>query len=353
MFSRINGMQHLGVGVKDLDKTWKWYRKFFGLDIPFFNAEAPAPLMDIYTNNSTITKRAAMVYNLKGGCAMEIVQPTSFEASPAAFEVQLGDYGIVTGLLKTPDLQKSFSFFKDNGAKLLSDITKRPDGKDTFYVEDPNGLLFQVLQDNHWYSGYKHINGGVIGCTIGVSDMEQSFVLYKELLGFSKVIYDETGQFDDWANLPGGKHQFRRVLLSQPTDPLGNFGDITGPTTIELIQVLDREPRKIYENRIWGDAGFVHLGFDVRGMKKLGEQLAEKGYGFTCDTSDVLSMGESTKVHCTYIEDRDGTLIEMIEVYKIPLVEKWGLFLDVQKRHPDKSLPKMMIKAMKFARVKD
>ena len=32
-------------------------------------------------------------------------------------------------------------------------------------------------------------------------------------------------------------------------------------------------------------------------------------------------MGESTKVHCTYCEDPDGTLMEMIEVYKIPIIE--------------------------------
>ena len=64
---------------------------------------------------------------------------------------------------------------------------------------------------------------------------------------------------------------------------------------------------------MWGDIGFVHLGFDVRNMKALGETLAEAGFGFTCDTNEVLSMGESTKVHCTYVEDPDGTLIELIE----------------------------------------
>ena len=77
-----------------------------------------------------------------------------------------------------------------------------------------------------------------------------------------------------------------------------------------------RSPQKIYENRLWGDTGFVHLGFDVRNMKALGERLSTAGFGFTCDTKDVLSMGESTRVHCTYCEDPDGTLIEMIEVCK-------------------------------------
>ena len=63
-------------------------------------------------------------------------------------------------------------------------------------------------------------------------------------------------------------------------------------------------------------------------------------------------MGDSTKVHCTYIEDPDGTLIELIEVYKIPIIEKLGINLNVEKRHPSKPLPNIMLKALKFSRVK-
>ena len=45
-------------------------------------------------------------------------------------------------------------------------------------------------------------------------------------------------------------------------------------------------------------------------------------------------------------------LIEMIEVYKIPIIEKLGLYLNVEKRLPSQPLPNWMLKAMKFARVK-
>jgi hypothetical protein len=61
----------------------------------------------------------------------------------------------------------------------------------------------------------------------------------------------------------------------------------------------------------------------------------------------------NTKVHCTYIDDPDQTWIEMIEVYKVPIVEKWGLYLNVEKRSPSKPLPDLMLKALKFSRIKD
>ena len=54
-----------------------------------------------------------------------------------------------------------------------------------------------------------------------------------------------------------------------------------------------------------------------------------------------------------YCEDPDGTLIEMIEVYKIPIIEKLGLYLNVEKRAASQALPNWMLKALKFTRVKD
>ena len=87
-------------------------------------------------------------------------------------------------------------------------------------------------------------------------------------------------------------------------------------------------------------------------MLGLGEKLNSIGHGFTCDSSNGLHMGK-TRVHCTYVEDPNGTLIELIEVYKIPLIEKWGLFMDLQNRPPYKPIPKWMMKMSRFTRVKD
>lgn len=350
----IHGIQHLGVGVANHDQGWKWYRKFFGMNVPFFNAEAPAPLMDIYTKNKTITKRAAMVMNLKGGCAMEVVSPTSFQATKADVEFQLGDLGIFIGMIKSPDVQASYKFFKENGARLLSGIKKMPNGWETFYVYDLDDNIFQVIPGGEWYTNYNSNTGGTVGCSIGVADIEKAKTLYADVLGYDKVVYDESKVFSDWKFISGGDGQFRRVLLTQSNPSGGGFTKLSGTTYIELVQDLsERKPLKIYEGRLWGDVGFVHLGFDVRGMKELGVELEKKGFGFTCDTKNVLSMGDATKVHCTYIEDPDGTLIELIEVYKIPIIEKLGINLNVEKRPANKPLPDMMLKALKFARIKD
>ena len=109
------------------------------------------------------------------------------------------------------------------------------------------------------------------------------------ILGYDKVVYDSSEVFNDWSKLPGGEGKFRRVLLTQGNPSGGGFTKLSGDTYIELVQDLsERKPLKIYDGRLWGDIGFVHLGFDVRGMKELGEELDKVGFGFTCDTKNVF-----------------------------------------------------------------
>ncbi|UTW65029.1 VOC family protein [bacterium SCSIO 12643] len=354
MYKTINGIQHIGVGVPDHAESWKWYRQNFGMDICFFNGAAEAPLMQIYTRGDVINKQAAMISNLHGGCAMEIVTPISFKSSDAKFKYELGDLGIFSGIIKAPDLQFAHKKFTENSVNILGDIKKSPIGKESFFITDPNGLFFQITVGNNWFiQPKKGVTGGPVGVMIGVSDIDESLKLYADILGYDKVLMDEIGVFEDWKDIPGGHKKFRRVLLTQSNKPGGGFANLTGETFIELVQAFDYTPRKIFKDRIWGDKGFVHLGFDVRGMKDLGKDLAAKGFGFTCDTDDALTMGGSTQVHCTYIEDPDGILIELIEVFKIPIIEKLGIYLNVEKRNPQKPLPSFMLKAMRFSRVRD
>ncbi len=352
MYKRINGLQHIGVAVTDMDASLSFYRKFFGLDIPFFDSVQAAPLMDCYTRNHTITKRASMIMNLQGGCAIEVIRPTTFEPSPPKNPVQMGDLGIFITTVKCKDIKKIHACCVKEKAPFVSEIAQDPAGGETFYIKDLDGNIWQYVLGNQWYTTNDHLSGGVVSCSTGVSDIEKAKKLYCTLLGFDKVVYDKTGIFKDWKHLPSGTQNYRRVLLTQSEKQGGGFAKVTGKTYLELVQAMDRKPNFIFEDRIWGDTGFAHIGFDVKGMKALGQDLAYGGYPFTCDSNDALTMGK-TKVHCTYIQDDDRTLIEMIEVYKVPIIEKWGVFLNVEKRNPLNPLPDFMLKALRFSRVKD
>ena len=121
---------------------------------------------------------------------------------------------------------------------------------------------------------------------------------------------------------------------------------------IELIQALDRTPKKVFENRYWGDCGYIHLCFDALDLATLKTKMQAQGYKFTVDSESSFGM-ESAAGRFAYVEDPDGTLIEMVETHKLPILKKIGWFLDIQKRKHQKPLPDWMLKMMGLNRVKN
>jgi len=53
----------------------------------------------------------------------------------------------------------------------------------------------------------------------------------------------------------------------------------------------------------------------------------------------------------SYIEDPDGTLIEFVNTHKLPIMKKWGWYLNLRKRKKQKPLPDWMLKTLSFNRV--
>ena len=181
--------------------------------------------------------------------------------------------------------------------------------------------------------------------------MEKSINFYQKILGYDKVLYDAVGAFNDFAVLPGGNKEMRRVLLTHSETRKGAFSQLLGKTFIELVQVYNKPKRSIYENRLWGDLGFIHLCFDMVGIDSMREYCKANGHPFTVDSAQSFDMGEAAG-HFSYIEDPDGTLIEFVETHKIPVLKKIGWYLNLRKRQLDKPLPKWMLRALRFNRVK-
>ncbi|MCG8576895.1 MAG: VOC family protein [Flavobacteriales bacterium] len=351
----ISGIQQMGVGVPDVQKIWKWYREMFGTDVRIFEEAAEAPLMTRYTGDKVQSRTATLAVSMEGGGGFEIWQYTSRPTEKATFDILLGDLGLYSCRIKSKDIKATFEYHKSKGVKILGELAKTPAGEFNYFIEDPNGNIFNIVEEKRgWFKDTKHPakTGGVAGCLIGVSDIDKALKLYKDVLEYETIEYDETGTFDCFAGLPGGDKQYRRVLLTHKSERKGPFAKIFGPTRIELVQAIDREPRKIFENRFWGDWGFIHLCFDIQGMAQLKAECEAAGFPFTVDSGDTFDMGEAGG-HFSYIEDPDGTWIEFVETHKVPIMKKLGWYINLKKRNPEKSLPIWMLKAMGMNRVKD
>jgi catechol 2,3-dioxygenase-like lactoylglutathione lyase family enzyme len=352
----ISGIQQMGIGVKNVKEAWKWYIDHFGMDCRVFEDEAEAKLMLPYTGGKPRSRHAVLALNLQSGGGFEIWQYKGRVPQVINDEIRVGDLGIIACKIKVRNIQQTLADYKKQGVPVPEATSSDPSGKMTFFIKDPYNNIFQLVEATDWFSNEEKNTGGSYGAVIGVSDIEKALIVYSDILGYDEVIYDSTGIFDDLSMLPGGKGEFRRVLLGRSKPFAGPFSKVLGNSLIELISSNGEKGKRIYENRFWGDPGFIHLCFDMRGMDELKRFCEKKGFPFTVDSKasqdgNSFDMGEAAG-HFSYIEDPDGTLIEFVETHKMPILKKFGLFLDLRKRDPNKSLPDWMVKTLRFSRVK-
>lgn len=347
----VYGIQQIGVGVDDVERSFEWYAKNLGADVAVFDDNNVATYMAPYMGGEPHEKRAILAMNLQGGSGYEIWQYLDRKPSAPESPLQVGDLGINIAIIKSNDIQKSYERLKAKGVNIISPIKTEPDNYQSFYVKDPNDNILKIKAFNNWYQNYGHDMGGTYSCVIGVSDIDASMKLYADVLGYDVVVYDQSDSFADLSELPGGQERFRRVLLAHQPGRQGGFAKLLGDSQIELVQKLDSKPNKIFADRYWGDIGFIHLCFDVRHMKSLVQECADKGFPFQVLSDETFQMGEANG-HWGYIEDPDGTLIEFVETHKVPLVKAINFNINLKNRDPKKPLPNWLIKAMRFKRVK-
>jgi catechol 2,3-dioxygenase-like lactoylglutathione lyase family enzyme len=345
----ISGIQQVGIGIPDAGHYFTWFRRTFGFDVKIFDDEAPASLMTRYTGDEVHSRRAILSMNLHGGGGAEIWQFTSRKTAYSATPISWGDYGINAVKIKCTDVVLAYQELKDK--VICSPLLSTPDHQKTFWVNDEYGNAFQVVNDTSFFKQKAYMMGGVAGVVIGVSNMQKSIDFYTHCLGISHVVYDKTGTWKDFGSTYEDQ-TFRRVLLRFNNNFTAPFSRLLGNVEIELIQAMDRTPVKIFENRYWGDGGFIHVCFDVSDMNALKERMQHHHVTFTVDSGETFDMGKSGG-RFAYAEDPDGTLIEMVETHKVPILKKLGWYLNLKKRGQHKPLPDWMVSVMGLNKVKD
>ena len=344
----ICGIQQVGIGVSDFVEAWKWYYDHFGFEVKIVDDEGVAERMLPYTGGKPQPRRSGIAINIRGGGGFEIWQPKERELNYLKEPVRLGDRGILIAKVKTVDIEAAYNTFMNEGLNILSEIHTSPTGYRHFFMKDPYDNLFQIEEDGYVFVNEQKTTGGANGAVIGVSDMERSLPFYMKLLEYDKVAFDQTNVFDDLQCLPGGEQKLRRVILERSKPIEGPLSGIMGTSRLELIQA-ETPGKKLYEGRYWGDPGFIHLCFDVRNMEAVQAETEAMGHPFVCDSGADFGMGEANG-HFTYVEDPDGTLIEFVETFRIPIIKKLGLYLNLAKKDDHKQLG--ILKLLRFAKVK-
>lgn len=347
----INGIQQVGIGVEDVEVSWNWYRKNFGFDTPVFDDEAEAPLMTKYTGGKSELRRAILAMNLNGGGGMEIWQFRNRKPKNPQ-PLSMCQTGILATMVKCRDAKAAR---QELMAKRIQcgDVKEDFSGRKCFTVIDPYGNAFIIGETKEWYRENHSVFGGIEGVLVGVKDIDASRKFYSEVLELSDERAQGSGRQADLMDFKDGNLEFDRVRLSPGSRHTGAFSDILGNFYIDLISVKDQEVEEHrYKDRYWGDPGFIHLCFDVNKMNGIKQRADKLGSPFTVDSGESFSMGEAAG-RFAYLEDPDGTLIELVETDKITVSKKLGWYLTLKEKQKSKPLPRWMVKLLSLNRVKD
>jgi catechol 2,3-dioxygenase-like lactoylglutathione lyase family enzyme len=346
----IAGVQQVGIGVPDAGKAKLHYRDYFGMNVKVFDDKAPASLMSQYTGNEIHHRHAIFALNLAGGGGFEIWQYTTRQPRFPENIIQPGDPGIFAVKIKSRNIKAAYHYYEQSGCTSLSPLYLTADNRYHFWMKDHFGNWFNITEGSNWFKKRDTHCGGVLGAFICTSNMEHALHFYADVLGINEVVYNRKSAVNDIPGVNAGQ-ECHRVLLRKKASQHGAFSRLLGEVEIELLQVPSENKKHIFSNRYWGDCGFIHLCFDVTDMDALKRKAEEAGYPFTVDSAASFEMENASGRFC-YLEDPDGTLIELVETHKVPIIKKLGWHLDLRKRKQNKPLPGWMISMLGLNKIK-
>lgn len=349
---KIGGILQIGIGVTDMPEARSWYHKNLNFSAQVLEEKNVTDLMTAYTGGVGHERQAAVIMNMAGSGGLEVWQYLSRQPKFPNHQPQLGDFGIFAIKLKTPDLASTRRKLE------LKNPTGRHEtisGKKSFFFCDPYGNWFEVIEGEGYFEKPK-ATSGCFGAIIGCGDLDQSIKFYTEILGFELIKKTDSDKVEAFEKLPGGNYRFRRALLTKPKPQIGGFSNFLGNTEIELIQSTDYSGVKMYEDRFWGDPGYIHICFDVRDMDELKSYCENLDYPFVVDSFDTekgqsFNMGNVTS-RVAYIDDPDGTAIEFVETHKVPLIPALGIAINLKGKKSNKNVPKWVLKLIRLNKVK-
>lgn len=320
----INGLQHIGYGVKDLEKSYNFYKKLFGYNITLNDLTIEdydmAPIV-----GSVEVIHSLMAVNLNGGSSIELIQHKSSPIKPMPDNIY-NNLGILETAYKVNSIEKVIEKFKNQGINIITPIleTKLTNGKvwKSVYMKDPDNLTIQLIEEisnNKKTSQDKPCVYGSFMVGISVSDLENSIKFYSEVLGFENIIYRYHGTDQELELLTGREINSKVAILERRAPVKNHLSSILPKGTVKLIEVEGESKKHIYKGRRWGDIGCMELSMDVVDLNETIEYFNSKNVKLYYNKKEI-DMGWGSKGYVAYIRDPDGTIIEFVEIKTIAWV---------------------------------
>jgi catechol 2,3-dioxygenase-like lactoylglutathione lyase family enzyme len=203
------GVDHVGVGVGDLDAAIEFYGRHVGFDRVLFEYAGDLPGLEPYAGRVP-RARVAMLEN--GGATpigagrVKLVQVLDGAGPPPVPEGQAwGEVGVCEICLHVRNVQDVYESLVAAGCDSLmepmsADVPPAGVTLDIAYVADPWGTKLELIE---WTGLWRSLPGparaeGVNHVAFGVTDMARTRAFYEQL-GFTELLFESFDFFDPMA----------------------------------------------------------------------------------------------------------------------------------------------------------
>lgn len=303
------GVDHIGVGVSDMERSLAFYAQLGFTDVAF-DEQLELTGLDRVAGRSDVSARVAMLRPANptalGLAAVKLIQTTDQAPPPMPEGIGWGEPGVAEVCIHVKGQAELYRRLTAQGVPGLMEPNEAPlPPHDTLcslsYIADPDGTKIEMIEWHDLESGWPVDDGpqGVNHVAFGTRDIDRTRDFYREL-GFTGMVFESDGFFepmDPWY-APRTPPRQRMMLL---TNPHG--------AGMEPVQHFPPSPDMRGE---WGHLGPFEFAVGVRNIRQAAEALHEAGIELLCEPQTVLLPDGGSWSYAYFVEP-DGTYVSLCE----------------------------------------
>jgi catechol 2,3-dioxygenase-like lactoylglutathione lyase family enzyme len=310
----FRGVDHIGIGVGDVEAAIDFYGSHVGFDRVLFDHTAELPGLEAVAGRSPRARVAMLASSAAtpiGPGRIKLVQVLYDSGPPAPPEGQAwGEVGVCEVCLHVRGVEGVHAGLVRAGCEELmppATATVPPNdvALDISYVADPWGTKIEMIE---WTGLWQSLPGppraeGVNHVAFGVTDMARTRAFY-ERLGFDSLLFESVEFFDPMAPWYRAPWYDPVALPAQHmTMPMAGQGAAIEPV------VLDPPGHDC--RGAWGHLGPMEFAVGVANLERAVAELRADGVEFHGEPRTVdVGTGEWRYV---YVVEPDGNYVSLVE----------------------------------------
>jgi len=306
---RTLGVDHIGVGVTDMERSLAFWAEVGFTDVAF-DHQGPLPGLQQVAGRDGIEARVVMLRPAAptplGPGAIKLVQTLDGPPPPMPETMAWGEPGVCEVCMHVKDQGALYERLVAAGHTALMEPNASPlDPYGTMcslsYVADPDGTKIELIEWLDLEQGWPQEDGpqGVNHVAFGVADIERTRAFYQDL-DFGGMLFNSDGVFEPMSPwfASGQAPRMKMTLLTNP------FG-----AGMEPVQQIPAGPDASGE---WGHVGPFDFGIGVRNLDVAIAQLQATGIALRGEPA-TIDLGDGAAWRYVYFQEPDDTYVCLTE----------------------------------------